>query len=763
MDRNTEWDVAPRGESSDGDADSFHVGFWNVLRLLRRRKGTVVSVGLVGLAMGLAARFPHAPEYRTVTAVEVQSSGEEIGFSRDANPGASFANMYPDMDLATQAQVMKSKILQDRVIAKLVSDRQLTVRIPRDRVESMLEAIHLSSKPALKPSANQSAGQPANDAVRLEMITDAVQSMNVAAARKSRIIEITCQSTDPVLAATVCDTIATEYIDQSLESRWQSAKHTGEWLGRQMQDMKLKLEKSEEQLQGYAAAMSLIVTGSKENRNNVSDEKLRQVQSELSAAEADRVAKQARYEMATSSRKESLGQVLDDQSLRTYDSKLSDLRKELADLATTLTPAHYKVKKVQAQIAELEASEKSARDRVVERIYNDYREAERREKLLSAQFGTQAALVSNEAGKLIHYNLLEREVETNRQLYESLLQKVKEAAIGAALRASNVRVVDPAQVPKTPFSPDYRLASIVGLLLGLMSGVAVAVVQEKVSRSIEVPADALFYLNVPLLGAVPARSIDESRGSRWQLSGQRSSQGVLTEFGGQRSAMAEAFRAILTSMLFAGRRQPAQVVVVGSPGASEGKTTVSCNLALAFAEAGRSVLLIDCDLRRPRLHDVFNVSNDFALAGLLAGKDPIDARAMFVHLHGTDNSGVTVLPSGQLDAGAANLLHSRRFEELVAFARRHFDIVLLDTPPMLQLADARIVGSHADGVVLVVRAGQTMRDSAVAARQQLGEDGIPVIGMVLNDWDPKSVGYYGYEYYGNSYYQKTPRAEQISA
>ncbi len=728
-------------ESGKGENSEFHQKFWEVLRLTRRRKAIIAVMSIIGAAAGMAIRLPRVPAFKASTAVEVQAVTEDFGFSKDSNANA--ANMFPDIDLATQARVMRSKVLRDRVISKLVSDEHVQVQFPRDRYRELAQALHISNGPV---------GVKDPDKLRASMIEDAVESLQVAVTRNSRIMEITCQSSDAKLAALASNTLASEYIDQSLETRWQSAKHTGEWLGRQMDDMKVKLEKSEEQLQGYATAMNLVVTGGKDNRSNVSDEKLRQLQTELSGAEADRIAKQAKFEMASSTRTESLGQLLDDQTLRADQGKLTDLRREMAELSTTLTPAHPKVKKLQAQIGELETAEKSYRQRVLDRIQNDFREAERREKLLSTKYAAQSGVVSAEGGKLIRYNLLQREVDTNRQLYEALLQKVKEAGISAALRASNIRVVDPAQVPPTPYSPDLSMAGALGWMVGLCGGFMIAILQEKVSRSIEAPADALFHLNVPLLGAVPARNIDGVSSPARLLAAGSTGPSVLTDFDGSRSAMAEAFRSILTSILFTGRRQAAQVLVVASPGASEGKTTVTSNLALAFAEANRSVLLIDCDMRRPRLHDVFNVPNKVGLAGALADKSPMEARSLFLHLHGTDKPGVTVLPSGTLDSGAANLLHSRRFEELIALAREHFDIVLLDTPPLLQLADARIVGALADGVVLVVRAGQTMRDSAVAARQQLEEDGIPVLGVVLNDWDPKAVGYYGYEYYGHSYY-----------
>jgi capsular exopolysaccharide synthesis family protein len=207
----------------------------------------------------------------------------------------------------------------------------------------------------------------------------------------------------------------------------------------------------------------------------------------------------------------------------------------------------------------------------------------------------------------------------------------------------------------------------------------------------------------------------------------------------------------------------AQVIVVGSPGASEGKTTVISNLAMGFAETNRSVLVIDCDMRRPRLHSLFEVSNEAGLSDMLARREPLEARDLVVAAQTTRFPGVTVLPSGSIDTGAASLLHSPRLGELIALARQQFDAILIDTPPMLHMADARIVGAFADGALLVLRSRQTSRDTALSVRRRLEADGIPVLGSILNDWNPKAAGYYGYESYSeyySSFYAKAPAARQ---
>jgi len=715
------------------------------LRIVRKRKALIVLAGFLGLLAGLLYTLPQPPVYRSSASIEVQTPNDDFLYARDVTPTSSMGSMFPEYDMATQIRILKTKSLLDRVVGRLNADANLRIKIPDDRFAAWRKALHLPPS-AVTP--------------RRDVIEATAASLNVQSARGSRVIEIQCDSVDAELTAVFLNMLAHEYIEQSIERHWQTAQHTGEWLGRQLDEIKLKLEKSEDQLQSYATAMNLVFTGDKD-KTNVADEKLSELQKELSAAQADRIVKQARYELAGAGQSDSMAQVLDDTSLRANELRLADLRRDLADLTQTFGPAHVRVKKVQAQIAQSEADQKAAREKIVERISNDFREAERREKLLSADYQAQSAVLSDQSGKITHYNILKREVDSNRQLYESLLQKVKESGISAALRASNIQIIDPAQPPSAPSGPNLRLASLCGLLFGLMGGIGFVSVREKLSKLIVAPGDATFHLNLPELALIPSYSIDKAGMNGVTLPLARNSKPA-TELSPiaprkSQSLTAEAFRALLTSILYAGRKRRSDVLVIASPGAGEGKTTVISNLALAFAETNRSVLLIDCDTRKPKLHRIFDVPNDSGLLELLAEKEPLNAGVTFRRWRSTRFSGIYLLPSGVESEGSQALLHSQRLDELIELGRQQFDVVLIDTPPMMHLADARIVSSLVDGVVLVVRSGQTSRESAVSVNRRLIEDGIPVFGVVLNDWNPRAAGYYGYEAYADyykSYYGK---------
>jgi len=706
------------------------------LRVIRKRKGTILVCAFLGGLAALLIELPKTPVYRATVSLAVEAQNDDFLYNKDISPNSTITGSYPDIEMATQARFLSTRALQNRVIQKLNADKSVTITVPEDRLSAWRKALHL---PAAQPESRES------------LLRQAAGSVRVKAVLATRAIDVSADSTDPTLAATFANAMANEYIAQSLETRWQSARRTSDWLSTQLDDMKVKLQKSEEDLQHYAAAVDLVLTSDK-NKDNIASDKLRQLQTQLSEAQADLAGRQARYELAMTSPPDSLAQVLDDASLRNYDVKLTELRREMAELSSTMTPANYKVQKVKSQIDEMEAGREKARGLIVERIHNDFEEGARREKLLSSALARQAAVVTDQSGKIIHYDILQHDVDSNRQLYESLLQRVKESGISSALRASNIQVIDPATTPEAPFAPNVPLGVVMGLLAGLGAGVGLVIVQDRMNPCIERPGDAEFYLGIPELGAIPSWSLDRRTGTirkdPLRLAIFKRGSGALESGPKSYSSYAEAFRLLLTSILFAGRHGKTQVLVVTSPSPSEGKSTVVSNLAAAYAETGRSVLVIDCDMARPRQHEILAIPNESGLGALLAQTDSLDARSVSLAIRGTQLPGVNVLPFGDPEGGAsANLLHSKRFPELIDLARERFDVVLIDTPPMLYMADSRIVGSLADGVVLVIRARRTMREAAVKAARQLAADGVPVLGVALNDWNPKFDGYYSsYDY-----------------
>jgi succinoglycan biosynthesis transport protein ExoP len=724
------------------------VEYW---RVVVRHKATVLLLFVLGGLAGFLSTLPQTPIYRAHTTIEVQGINENFLNMKDLSPTGSGVSVDPSADILTQVKLLESQALRERASAKLKArpGTSLTAGSANDRLSTWKKALHLD--PGTPLTWGSAVGMAAG-------------SVTVRASGTTRIIDVASDSPDPRVAADFANTLVNEFIEQDLEGRLTTNERTGVWLTQQLNDLKIQLEKSEDQLQAYATGVGLQFTGGGAGdgkdgggRENVADAKLRQLQTEMLTIQAERVAAQSKFELISSAPAESLPQVLDDSGLREYQTRLADLRRQLAELTTSLTPANPKVQKIQVQINELENTLKKERTNVVTRIKNDYEAAARRERLITAEYDTQMKIVNAQAGKGIHYDILKRETDTNHQIYESMLQKVKEASIASAMRASNYRIVDPAKAPGRPYKPNPTQSATMGSLGGLVLGILFVLVRERADRSLQQPGDAAHFLNLPELGVIPS----DRAGTAARLYGAHSAVSLaaaqsneaqevaLATFKRRPSLMAESFHDTLTSILFSGQNgiQP-QVIVMCSASPSEGKTTVSSNLAAALAEINQKVLLIDADMRRPRLHHIFGVGNDEGLSTILKNHTPILGRPKPPIVVQTEVPGLCLMPSGPAVSNASNLLYSPRLAELLRAARSEFDYVLIDTPPMLQLADARILSQHCDTVILVIRAGKTTRDAARAARQKFQQDGTPILGIVLNDWIPGLNGYgYDSKYY----------------
>ena len=757
------------------------VEYW---RALRRRRGTLILLASMGLLLAVLITLPQAPIYEAKTSLEVLELNENFMNMKNVNQiDQNSGNLNLLTDIQTQIKLLQSESLIDRTLEKLGYKK-----LPESRI---VGASLIDWWTKLRGGDSK---DPRNFQLKM-----AAKETKVKASGQTRLIEMTTESTNAAVAAEYANRLTQEFIEQNMEARWQMTQHTGEFLSKQLDEMKVKLERSDDALQEYARRSGLLFTTG--DKTNVSEEKLKQLQEELTKSQSDRVSKQSRWEMATSAPADSLPDILNDLSLRDYQTRITELRRQAAELSETYTPDHAKVRRVEAQVATVQGSLDRQRGDILRRIKNEYDEATRRERLFSNAYAAQTGLVTDQGEKAIKYNILKREVDTNRSIYDSMLQRMKEASIASALKASNVRVVDPAKVPTQRSRPILALNALLGLLAGAVFGIAFIVMTDRADRTIQEPADIAMYLNLPELGLIPSNESQSRKGRNSYFYSKQPSKAIeggesiagklgLVTYQEKVSLISESFRAALASILFTRQssRQP-RILVVTSPSPSEGKTTVVCNLAIAMAETGQRVLLVDADTRKPRVHEIFDLGNDFGLTTLLQSREIVDVAVAQSNVEwgdssngrsgssaypmghnennataGVDASGVIqqtvvpnlwVLPAGPAVSGATNLLYSPRLTDYIAQFSEKFDMVIFDTPPMLTIADARVIARQADGVVLVVRANKTTRDAAVAARSRLREDGIHVIGTIMNDWNPKRSpgGYYGY-YNGYNGYSK---------
>lgn len=740
------WRRYPYLEGSSTDATERTGGgtvadYWQILR---RRKAMLLLVILLGGLTALLLTLPQTPMYQAKASLEVLPVNENFLNMREVNPTASEPSYTPEYDVQTQVNMLQSYSTLQATVARMdILNRPLPAEVRPALVQKVLGT---APKPATKEELALAAAE---------------RNLRVRARPNTRLLEIRYDSSDPDYAAAFVNALTAETIERNLQSRWASAQHTSEWLTRQMMDLKQKLEQSEARVQSYGRSVGFAFTGEKDN---LSEQRLRQIQDQLFRAQADRILKESRYELATSASPEALPEVLDDPGLKEYQAKLTDLGRQLAELSSSFTSAFPKIKKVESEIAVVRAAQDAARRNIVDRIRNEYDGARRGERLLSVEYEKQLRFVSSQAAEVSRYNILKGEADTERQLYQNMVQRVKEASLASALRASNIQVIDAARPPKEPYKPNTVLNTALGLLSGVFLGTGYVVMRERSDRRIREPGDSAVYLETSELGVIPCARSDRyskvRRVSQTLSLTTRAPESAATPnhpdvmfWRRELSALAESFRAVLTSLLFSGRNggRP-KVIVLSSASPGEGKTLVTSNLAIALARANMRVLVIDGDLRKPRMHEIFGVDNRSGLSDVLRCRS---AELPNISVQETSVPGLLVLSSGS--NADTDLLYSEHLPELVARLRRQFDMILIDTPPMLHMPDARVLARHADAVVLVVRSRRTTKDAALIARQRFAEDGTTVLGTILNDWDPRSSSAYGYEKYDDHYrpYKRT--------
>jgi capsular exopolysaccharide synthesis family protein len=428
----------------------------------------------------------------------------------------------------------------------------------------------------------------------------------------------------------------------------------------------------------------------------------------------------------------------------------------VASLSAVYNNGYAKLQQAQAEVVPLSEAFASRRAALLHRIETDYQSAARREKLLSAAYDAQAREVSGQDERAVQYNVLKREVDSNRQLYDTMLQEMKQASIATALHASNVRVIDPAYLQDRPVSPNLRFNCALGLLGGFICSVGFIFLREKTDRTFRQPGEVKLWASLPELGVIPSLPQKVNR-SVWRL-GPRIARGRdgnhdngsgvprerlellnVAHVWDKPTVMIEAFQSALASILLAGdSRENGSVLVFTSVGPSDGKTSVVSNIAIAATKTGRKVLLVDADLRRPRVHDVFGLRKMGGIAEMICSEEVHNFWPALIQQPAIAR--LSVITAGVSRRLTTSLFYSPKFSALLDKWRAQYDLVLIDTPPAMHIPDARVIGALADGVVLVARAGQTTRDSLLAIQERFTADRIRLLGCILNDWDPIRSG-----------------------
>jgi capsular exopolysaccharide synthesis family protein len=708
----------------NGDEPEPAQGF-NVLGLLRRYWLLALALMVVGAAAGFGSIVLSSPMYKTLLLLEVQNAS--VGLPRNSAPVSSETS---EEDIQTQINILHSNSFLRRGAERMQSEAVPLAPTGRDLFSRLRQRVHPVTQ---DPVEAQRTG-----------VFVAVSTFEARPVNRTRLIELSCESTSPDVAAQFLNAMAAEFLDDTTRSRIQTAQKTSEWLAAQIEETKSRVQDAEEKLRDFVQASGNVFAG---QDATLEDQKLAQLKGELARIQSERIARQTRFELTQRNSPESLAEILGDNVLRGYQGQLEGLKRERAVLTTTYTAQYDKVKKIDAQIALVQKSYETEMHNTVARIKNDYEASLRQEKLLSGAYDNQSQRVGSEASKTAQYNSLKREVDTQHQMYQTLLVQQSEANLNSSVPVNPIRIVEAATPPDVPYKPKPVLNISFGTMFGLVFAGAIVFLRERMDRSIKSPGVSRRLFNAPELGVIPNLGSNAHALPKGTVNGNGSKNLVLSGAHDDATTalvtwqsgpafITESFRGTLASILRnQATNQTQKMILITSPGPAEGKTTVVQNLGIALAESGRKVLLVDADFRRPHLHRKFSLPNEWGLIDVLCEDRPLSEYSPEQLGVFTGFPGLSILPNRLTQNNVSKALYSPRLREILETLVQQYDMVLVDAPPILSVADTRIIASLTDALILVLRSGVTQRESAIEAYQRIQEDGLAMLGTVLTDYD----------------------------
>ena len=703
-----------RDERPRDDDEIDLLAYW---RILVKRRWLVLGVLAGTLALALLATLLMPSIYRGTTTLQIDREVMEVLQVEGMQPVEGQGNDF----YQTQYELLQSRALAERVADEL----NLAGRVDQLSPPSWWERLTGLLRP--DQGAPEGAEDKADTSEELRAAARFVlNGTEIEPVRNSRLVRIHFDSQIPQLSARVSTALAEGFIASAIERRFGASSYARNYLEDQLAEMKGRLEQSERALVEFAQEEGLVNMG---DGTSLASQNLTELNAQLAAAQAQRIAAQARAAQASGSSGAALpADMLANSIIRTLQQQRAQLQAEYQEQLQVFKPEYPSMQQLQGQIDALDASIAKELAAIRASVQAEYAAALAQENMLVAKIDELRNATLNVDQRSIRYNILKREVDTNRELYDGLLQRFKEIGVAGGVTANNIAIVDRAQVPQSRYKPNLALNLALGLVLGLMLGVLIALVLEFLDDTLKTPDDIEQRLRVPLLGIIPKLSKESPQEA----------------FVDPRSAFAEAYRSVRTALQFSTDQGVPRILLVTSPVPAEGKSTTALTLARNFAQLGKRVLLIEADLRNPSLHKAMNVRAEQGLSTLLAGSaGPGDV------IIDSADANLKMILAGPLPPNPAELLSGSRLISLLAVASEKYDQVIIDGPPVLGIADAPILSNAASGTLLVVQAGKTKISTAQTALKRLLAARARVIGALLTQYDAKATGY-GYDY--ESYY-----------
>lgn len=733
------------GERAEGQ-----INLRELWRKVRKRKWLILVIAVIVTSVVTINSYRHKSTYRASATIEIGKDLTTLVKTGDVVVQADNSDSPK-----SQMLVLKSRPLVEDVVTSLklyqnpkfldVTSRKSVLeavgtilgKLPVPRLGELRSEAPATPGPATPPDA---AGlKPYVDALAANLVIEPVP--------ETRALVLSFTHTDPNLAAEVANGAAKNFIAQNFESKTERFTKNSEWLDSTTRKLQAKVEQAEEALAKHSQENNIFTTDPKDT---FATDKLARLQDQVMRAETDRILKQSLYEEVKRGRAAQLPEAFADAKAGALEVKLNELATQAAELDVKFGPDNPRVRQVRQQMAAIEQQIGKSRSVLEEKLKADYERVVREEQSLRAALerAKSEAVRQNQAN--IQFNILKQDVDTAKSLYTEFLQKTSQAEVLKAEQHNNVKLIEPAQVPGWPVGPQRLRAIITALFLSLVAGVGVALFLDYLDNTIKTVEDVARYAQLPALSVIPAISSPASRMLRAGKDAPRSINGnghkklkaaqlVALE---TRSSAAEAYRVLRTSVLLSAAGNPPKTILVTSGQPGEGKTTTVINTAISLAQLGATVLIIDCDLRRPSVHNIFGIDQTRGLSTYLSRSIELERL-----IHKLPIPNLYLLPCGPIPPNPAELISSDRMKRMLQQLGERYDHILIDSPPLMNVTDPVILSTMVDGVMLVVHGGKSSRDMVRRAKHELAGVGAKMFGVVLNNVDLRREGYDDYYYY----------------
>lgn len=713
--------VVARPKPAEAEAPSI---LQQYLRIAKRWKWVIAGAVAGCVLLGLIATLLMTPKYTAATTIEISRESDQITNIQGVERDASIADQE---FYQTQYGLLRSRTLAERVAAQL--------RLVDDPAFFQMFDAEDAELPAFEASNGRypAQGRDLRQRVAGEILLDHV---SVDPTRLSRLVTVNFTSPDATFSAKVANAWATNFIETNLERKVQATSYGREVLQRQLAEYAERLDESQRQLVAYASNQEIINLPGQTNADGVSTpqrsivaDNLATLNTALSEATADRIAAEARFRQAGGAGAST--EALSNNAINNLRQRRAELAAEYRQLMVRFEPGYPAAQALQEQIDQLDRSIAREEARVSGSLQAEYRQAVQRENALQARVNGLKDEFLDLRRRSIQYNVYQQEVDTNRALYDALLQRFKEIGVAGGVGVNNIAIVDTADVPQRPSSPRLLLNLAISILAGLGLGAALAFALEQLDEAISDPTELQRRLGLPLLGSVP-KTDDETTPREALLD--------------RKSDLFDAYIAVQTNLAFTTEHGVPRSFSVTSTRPAEGKSTTSLALATTLARGGKKVILVDGDMRSPSVHHLGGVDHDRGLSNFLAGEEDIASLTFEMK-----DLGFTAMSAGPIPPNAAELLTSNRLAILIDRLLQTYDHVVIDSPPVMGLADAPLIASRVEGVIYAVESHGIKSTQVKTALARLESANARIFGGVLTKFEARK-SFYGYGYdYGYSY------------